>query len=866
MTAGSRGRDSRRREARTDVREELAFNAEMRARAGRHRTSPPALEDELVHLAEARDRGRRWLRLAGELGFDVGDAVRRLRRAPVFTAGVIGILAVGLGANSAVGRVANDAFLRPLPFADANRLVRVQEYSRASDGAIRWTDASSASLEAMQSSGAFSVAAALNPLFTALVGAGEPQRLSVGAVTAGWWAAVRVRPAVGRLFTPAEEAAGDGAGVVLISDHLWRTRFGGRPDVLGTILGVDGGVRTIIGVMPPGYRFPYDEDAWWPMRITTPERGFFLAGRLANGVTLDLANQELDAAAPNLVRADPIMRGQLPRARPFRDVLIGDDGRVVFVLAWAVALLLLIVATNVTMLFLTRLVSRERELAVRAALGCGRARQIRLLVIEAWILFGAGGAIGLGLSALAERALVVLVPHVLVDQVAMASLPADIRVLGLTVALVVVCGALVGLGAAWRAPTVDLTDALRATARAGASTSGRRALGGLVIVELALAAVLLSTAVTVAGGLRQLETRDVGFRTDNLLTWHLELGAPRLQSAAAHVALVEHIESRMGPLGGATGVGMSTVNPLCCGDWGSRVAVEGQPVTALTANTVNWRLVTPSFFRTLGIPVLAGRPFDAHDTVSSEPVAIVDERFARRYWPGASANALGRRIKRGSTDSAFPWLRVVGVVSAIEDAGDYTETWYVPYLQQPDAASTDDLHVWLRTSDVTAASAAVRSAMRGIDPALPVNDLRLMEEVKQTALTQRRHATVVAAAFGVAGVVLALSGVYALVAFVVTRERRDIGVRLALGATNGGVLRQVVFRLVRFGSVGVLIGCVVARWVEPLVVRALGARPVSFWLPAALIAALLLVASILAAWLPARRVLALDPVRALTEA
>jgi putative ABC transport system permease protein len=538
----------------------------------------------------------------------------------------------------------------------------------------------------------------------------------------------------------------------------------------------------------------------------------------------------------------------------------------VLVLAWAVALLLLIVATNVAMLFLTRLVSRDRELAVRAALGCGRARQVRQLMIEAWLLFAAGGAIGLGVSAFAERALLVLVPHVLVEQAAMAALPADVRVFGMTLAIVIVCGALVGLGAAWRAPGVDLTDALRATARTGASTSGRRMLGGLVVVELALAAVLLSTAVTVAGGLRQLETRDVGFRTGDLLTWHLELGAPRLQSAAAHLALVERIEARMGPFGGPAGVGMSTVNPLCCGDWGSRVAVAGQPVTPLTANVVNWRLVTPSFFRTLGVPVLAGRPFDAHDTVSSEPVAIVDERFARRYWPGASANAIGRRIKGGSTDSAFPWLRVVGVVSAIEDAGDYTETLYAPYLQRPDAASTTDLHVWLRTADAAATSAAVRAAMRSIDPALPVNDLRLMEEVKQTALTQRRHATAVAASFGAAGVLLALSGVYALVAFVVTRERRDIGVRLALGATGGGVLQQVVGRLVRLGSMGVVIGCAVARWVEPLVVRALGARPVDFWLPAALVAALLLVASILAAWLPARRVLAVDPVRALTEA
>jgi len=268
---------------------------------------------------------------------------------------------------------------------------------------------------------------------------------------------------------------------------------------------------------------------------------------------------------------------------------------------------------------------------------------------------------------------------------------------------------------------------------------GRRLLAGLVLVELALAAVLLSAAATVTGGLRQLETRDVGFPTADLLTWHLELGAPRFQSAAAHLALVDRIESRIARLAGPTGVGMSTVNPLCCGDWGSRVAVDGEPVTTFTANVVNWRLVTPGFFRALGVPLLAGRPFDAHDTPTSEPVAIVDARFARRYWPGSPAAALGKRIKRGSTDAPYPWMRIVGVAGTVEDAGDYTETWYVPYLQEPAASSTDDLHIWFRSADVAVASAAVRAAMRDIDPTLPVIDLRTMEDAKQTALAQRRQ-------------------------------------------------------------------------------------------------------------------------------
>jgi putative ABC transport system permease protein len=860
-----RGHGRRLDETRAEVREELAFGAEMRTRAGRDGATEvaPAIEDHLVDLAVARERSRRWRQMWSEVAYDALDALRRLRRAPAFTAGVVAIVALGLGATSAVLRVANVAFLRPLPFAEADRIVRVQEYTRASDGAVRWVDGSGASLEVMRSASAFSVAAALNPLFTAIVGGSEPQRIAVGAVTAGWWSVLGVRPAVGRSFTPVEEAAGDGAGVVMISDELWRTRYGGRTDVLGSTLSVDGGVRAIVGVMPPGYRFPYDEDAWWPTRVNTDQRGFFLAARLAPGVSFETANQQLDAVGPSLVRDHAIMRGNMPRARHFREILVGDDGRVVLVLAWAVALLLLIVASNVTMLFLTRLVSRERELAVRAALGCGRARQVRHLVIEAWIVFTLGGAFGLAVSALAERALLVLVPHVLVEQTSMRSLAVDARVLGVTVALVVVCGALVGLVAAWRAPRTDLTDALRATARAGGSVSGRRVLGGLVVAELGLAAVLVATAVTVASGLRQLEMRDVGFRTDNLLTWHLELGTPRLRSAAAHLALVDRVESRLGPLGGSTGIGMSTVNPLCCGDWGAQVAAEGQPVTALTANAVNWRLVTPNFFHALGVRVVAGRAFDRHDIPSSEPVAIVDERFAHRYWPGG--DAVGHRIKRGATDSPYPWMRVVGVVSAVEDSGDYTETWYVPYLQNPSGSSTDDLYAWIQTSDVAVASAAVRAGMREIDPALPVLELQTMEEVKQTALAQRRHASGVAMSFGAAGVLLALCGVYALVAFVVARERRDMGVRMALGATGAGVVWVVVRRLLTLGTVGIVAGTAAAALIEPPILAALKAHPMSFWPPAAVIACVLLSAAGLAAWLPARRVLLIDPLRALSD-
>ncbi len=857
-------RSTDRDDAARQVRDELAFDAEMRARSGQPSRVTPAIERELVRLAESGRRRGRWRALGAELAFDLGDAARRLRRAPAFALGAIAITAVGLGANSAVFSVANNAFFRPLPFRDADRLVRVQEFSRGPDGQIRWVDGSGASLQAMKDAGAFAFAAALNPEWTAIVSGGEPERIAAGAVTEGWSQAIGVAPVRGRLFTAEEEAAGDQSGVTLISDRLWRARYGGREDALGATLTFDGGSRTIVGVMPPGYRFPYDEDAWWPTRVTPETRGLFLAGRLAPGVSFDEANHRLAALGPVLLRDHArVMHGNTPGMRRIRDVLIGDEGRVVLILTWAVALLLLIVAANVTMLFVTRIVARERELALRSALGCGRARQVRHLVLETVMVFLVGGGAGLALAAMARRALTVLTPHVLAEQAAMAMPPLDWRVLGVTTALAVVCGAIVGGLSAWRAPAADLTDALRSQTRAGASAGSRRALGALVVVEVALAALLMSTAVTVAAGLRQLEGRDVGFRTDDLLTWHLELSTPRLRSASAHLALVDRLIEALAPVAGPGGVGMSTVNPLCCGDWGSQMAVEGQPVTAQTATVVNWRLVTPAFFSALDLRVLAGRVFDAHDVVGSEPVVVIDQRFARRFFRGQ--DAVGRRVKRGPTNSPYPWMRIVGVVSAVEDSGDYTETWYLPYRQYPDAPSTEDLHVWIRTADLGATASAVRTAIRQVDSALPVLELRSMEDIKQTALAQRRHGAVVAGAFGVAGAVLALCGVYALVAFVVAREQRDMGVRLALGATADGVLRQVVGRLLRLGAAGIVAGTLLARIVEPRVVDALSAQPMPFWPAAIALAVALLGVSAIAAWVPARRILTLDPMRVLGD-
>lgn len=860
------GRKKQRRDdTERDVRDELELHRELRAADS---ASPPAVgtasEVELVRLARARDRRLGLATLVGELRFDLTDSLRRLRRAPAFTLGTIGILAIGLGASTAVFGLANMLYFHALPFADADHLVRVQETVRLPGGEIQWVDSSTPSLVASKQSAAFAGAAALRSSSAALIVAGAPARhIGVGEIGEGWSSVIGVHPVLGRMFTPEEERLGPGAAVTVISHHLWQTHFGGRGDVIGQPLVFDGGARAVIGVLPVGFRFPYEEDAWWPQTFPPNGRDLFIFARLRHGVPLASANERLAAVAPQLNRDWPtVIRGMEPQARLMRTVIVRDEDRVVILLGWSVAVLLLIVGSNVAMQLTTRIVSRQRELALRAALGCGWGRQLRHLTLEAMIVFLAGGIAGLGAAFMIRRLLVAALPERMATQLPMSEIALDWRVGLFTVALALATGVIFGIVSAWRT-TGRTASAATAQARTIGSRSGRRTAGALIAIELALASALLGASATVGGALRQVENRDLGFSTDRLLTLQFELTGERLDSAGGHVRTLTGLEDRLRALPGVTAVGTTTVNPLCCGDWGSRATPEGVVVRLEDAATVNWRLASPSFFDAMGIRLLSGRVFDTHDVQNAEPVVVVDSRFAARFWP--KQDAVGKRVKRGGTESANPWMRVVGVVSAVEDAGDYKETWYLPYLQNPAAGSTSELHVMLRVSDVDSMFAPIRKAVAEVDPGLAIINLRTMEEIKMRALTQERLGTGVALIFAAIGGFLALSGVYGLVAFVVAGESREMGIRLALGATAGLVMRQVVGRIARLALGGAVVGLTVAALTQRATIEALGAKPDNF-LPTAVVMTIgLLVAAVAAATIPARRVLKLDPRDALNQ-
>jgi predicted permease len=849
----------RRDDVARDVRDELAFHRDMRdadpASRARRGTADAA---SLTKLARSRDRRLAVLALVEEWRFDLIDVLRRLRRAPGFALGAIAILGVGLGAAASVFGLANTMYFRALPFADAESLTRVQETAPLPDGTTHWVDASTPTLMAAKASDAFVDAAGLSGGAASLLVTNGPARhIGVGRVGEGWSDVTGLRPLMGRLFTRDEERLGDAATVAVVSEHLWRTYLDRRADVIGHTLAFDGGVREIVGVMPAGYRFPYDQDAWWPGTFAPNGRSLYIFGRLRPGVSVERANAALRVTAPSLNAAWPdVLRGMVPQARTIRDVLVRDEDRMVLLLGWAVAALLLIVGSNVAMLLTTRIVGRQQELALRAALGCGWGRQLRHLTMEALVLFVLGGAAGLTLAAIGRTWLAAALPARLTAQLPLADLPIDWRVITFTLTLAVASGLLFGGFAAWRSMRGG-RGVTSAASRAIGSRGARRTAGMLIGVELALASALVAGTVIVAGALRQVESRDVGFSTSHLLTLQLQLSGPRLGTPAGHVQALTRLEERLQALPELEAVGTTTVNPLCCGDWGSRATPEGRFVRLEDAPAVNWRLVSPSFFDAMGIRVLAGRAFDQHDTETSEPVVIVDERFARRFWPGQ--DAVGKRVKRGGTDSPTPWKRVVGVVSAVEDAGEYTETWYVPYLQQPAAGSTEELHVMMRVRDEATAAAAVRRAVAEVDPALAIVELRSMDAVKRAGLQQQQLGVSGAMVFAVVGGLLALCGVYALVTFVVAGESRDMAIRMALGASGAGVVRQVVARVGRLAAAGGAIGLTVALVTERQLVEALGARPQSFAVWSVTAAVLLVMAAAGAALLPARRVLRLDP-------
>ncbi|HET9372116.1 MAG TPA: ABC transporter permease [Vicinamibacterales bacterium] len=865
-----------------DVQDELELHAELRAEdlerrgmprdaarteVARRRADPAAVARICAADAGAGDRDshrRQWL---GELIFDLKYGFRMLRAQPGFAAVTLITIALGLGANTALFGVVNAIFFRPLPIDPEGRLVRVREYSLSPDGRRRQVDASRRSFDAVLAmTDQFERIVAFSGSSLNIAGPTGVERASVIRVSPGMTSLIGIAPAIGRTFSADEERAGDASGVLIISHRLWSRAFGRSADLAALDVTADGRRFAVVGVMPDGYHFPYNADAWTPATYDPDQRLLAIFARVKPGVDLPALNAKLEATGRRLNELYPqVLAGLGLNAVTAREAVSDNEGPLSVALMSSVGFLLLIGCANVAMLLTTRFAVRQREVVVRAALGCGRARQLRQFVTETVLLFLLGGAAGIVVAVWLKDALVALLPDTMPQQMGVTSVPLDWRVWVFGLTLSCLCGLAAGIVAAARASRSDFSVVMKSGGRSAASTASRRVLGGLVIAEIALALVLLTGASLMIRSVNRLLNRDLGLAASGLLTFQIELSHPKYRAGDARVALMDEAIGRIAALPGVSGVGATTVNPICCGDWGARISIEGQPAAqpSQPLATVHHRLVTPDFFTTMQIPLREGRTFTPADREGSQLALVVDARFARRFWPNESA--IGKRVKRGGYDSPQPWLTIVGVVGAVDDSGEYTETWYLPYAQFPLSPSGDGAHVMVRAAvgDPLALVPSIRDAVLAADESLAMFEAATMTELKQRQVaTDRVGATVIAALAG-AGLLLAVVGVYGLLAFAVAQETRDIGVRVALGASGRAIVAHIATRALRLTAiglgVGVAISIVAARLLRSLLVDVGTLDSAAI----AVAASALALGAAAATVVPIRRALKLDPLMTL---
>lgn len=797
---------------------------------------------------------------------ELRHAFRALRRSPGFAAASVLTLGLGIGASTAVFSVVNVVFFRPLPFAHEDRLVRLRDVLRAADGNLQESNTSAVSFEAIRSQNrVFEAIAAFTYGSATAPGAEAPERLSVVGTTAPLGSTLGVRTVIGRDLTDEELIFGRDSRVALVSSALWERRFGSKA-AMEAVLPLDGVPHAVVGVLPPGFHFPYDADVWVPARLVPGDEPAVFA-RLRPGVSLARANADLATIAARLVAAHARMgRGFGMSATPARRSLVGDEHRVALGLLALVGALLLLTGADVASLLLARSLSRRTEHAIRSALGASRARLAGPVVAEAATLALCAAAAGLAVSLALQGPLSTLIPDNLRHQLGLARPPLDLRTLAFALVAAVVTAVLCAAGPVWKGsregPGAALGEARRAF---GLSHREGRVLGTLVSAEIALAMALLCGAGSFALHLDREERRDLGLRPEGALA--LQLALPqRFSAGAARCDAVDAILREIRAVPGVAQAGVTTVNPLSGGTWVVPIEVEGastpDPAFRFLAN---YRVITPELLAALGVERLEGRDFEPRDGQAAPPVALVSRSLARRFWPGASA--IGRRLRTAGAGQTA-WATVAGVVSDVADAGDVKDTWYVPYAQHAASAGTEEVYVVVRAMGGTSEaslSAPLRRAIARVDPSLSAYAVTTLSQVRREVLARERLGSFLIALLAAFGTMVALIGTYGVTTYRMERRRRDIGLRIALGARPGRALRETLREGLSPVVAGVGCGALLT------LVEAVGlprAIPGLQRLPAALAASIgagLFAAALLGILAPARRLSRMDPGEVLKE-
>ena len=801
-------------------------------------------------------------------GHDVRWAWRTLRTRPGVSLVVIASIGLAIGANTAAFSVVNAFLWRSWGSGATDEVVRVREDYAAPGQPPDVRGFTMADFGPWQRANTvFDAMAAGTGTNATLVVDGRPERVAAGVVTANFFDVLGIRPALGRTFT-ADEDTPARRDAVLLGDGLWRGRFGGDPDVVGRTVRLNGRVRTIVGVMPRGLKHPYQSDLWVPLGYRedpTNTTGIYVPARLKPGVTLAQANEEMDAMAARLWQLHPApdtpTGAQVTRLRP---EMLGRLTSVLYALSGAALLVLLIAVANVSNLLLAQCLEQQNEAAVRTALGASRARLVRQFLTYGVLLSGIGGLIGVLLTFWSVGPLVALSPLYGAGEFDIEP-RLDWPALAFTIAMTMTVGVAFGVLPAIGMSRARASDVLRAVGRSGTLSLGsRRWLKGLVVVELALAFVLLAGACVMAQGLLALHRETWGFDRRDVMTFDVAVSPLRYPDRAQQETFVHDLVERLASLPGVAAVGATSTPPFYAGTEAASFNIDGTPPPPRGFFLAHSRAVTPRYFEALGIPLLAGRSFTGADVATSAPVVILSQSLAERYWPGQ--NPIGRRMKRGRLDAPAPWMEVVGVVGNLRENPDDdipgTDAWYLPY-RQPAAGVIAELTYVVKTSQGASILPSVRNAVAQSDPDVPIFDAVTMEERFARFTATERLSANLTAMLGVMGVFLAGVGVYAVLAFSVRRRLPELGIRAALGARPSDVRRTVLREAALLVVTGVAAGATASLLVHPWLDANLFPGGVSESAAAILAGVGVAVAATISTIVPAARASRVDPVRAL---
>lgn len=797
---------------------------------------------------------------------DIRVAWRSMIKNPGFSLIVAGCVAIGIAVNTTIFSVTDAIVLRPFDFEQPEQLVILgsRDPRSGDDGSTSYLNFQDWKKE----SRSFAEMAAFGYRSLSITDGEEPERLEGNTISWDLFQMLGTRPQLGRLFLPEDDRPG-APGVVLLSDEVWRRRYHGDASVIGSVIEINALPHTVVGVMPPRFKFPQEAQLWIPIAGGAQNdqrawRNYQVYARRKPNVTQEQATTELDAVSRRVNEANGLAReGWIGFARPIRDDLIPDDVKlVVLSMMGAVVLVLLVACANVANLMLARGSSRQREIAIRTAIGAGRGAIVRQLLVESLFLALIGGAIALPLTHLGLN---------LLDGAMPAEDPIpyyidwrlDHRTLLYALGISLVTGVIFGLTPALQSTSGNLTGALKEGGRgSGTGVKRNRLRAGLVVAEVALSMILLVGASLFVRSFMGMRNADVGFGTDPLVTMRFYLPGTQYDSTSAKVQRVEDVLRRVEAVPGVQAAAISNLIPIDGGGNFSQVDIDGQRVEKGEEPTIFWSGVTGHWLETLGVPLLSGRNMTPSEAMDSTAVAVVTQDFARRFWK--DGDALGHRF-RVTGDSAAPYFTIIGVIGNFRYSGlDNTDlpvgAAYVPYP-----------YMFTRNNGLTVRAAgnpvnltnAVREQIRASDPKVPVFDVMSMNDVRRLSYWQHGLFGWMFGIFGVISLVLASIGVYGVISFGVSQRTQEIGVRMALGAQRRDVLNMIVKNGLTLAAIGIAVGTVAAfavtRVVGSLLVNVSPTDPVSFGWVIAFLAVVVAVAS----YVPARRATGVDPIIAL---